>query len=70
MLFGCFDHLDDLKRNKQQVVLKRSFSVVVVAPSWTMIQLLHLCFLKRSHPTAEHGATVATDFQEDLFVIP
>lgn len=30
----------------------------------------HLSFLQRRHAAAQHGATVAADLQEDVFVVP
>lgn len=62
MLFGRFNHFHYLK--------SRDVHEKAWIPETTRPLRSYLSFLKRRHSTAEHGAAVTTDFQEDLFVTP
>ncbi|TNN56864.1 hypothetical protein EYF80_032960 [Liparis tanakae] len=68
VLLGGFDQLHDLENAK-----KKKEETSDLLPRLTRRarrRSSYLRFLQRRHPTAEHGAAVAADFQEDLFVVP
>lgn len=72
VLLGGFDQLHNLETQRRHQQLLHHFDVCVSTgtPILFGAVCLYLRFLEWRHSTAEHGAAVAADFEEDLFVVP